>query len=185
MLGDILREARKNKKLTLAELAAQTGVTTGYLSNLEKNRQEPSLAVLRDLSDKLGIPAPMLFMEDSTEDVIVLRKNERPKIKFMNLAGQCEVLTPMAWRSSEPPEMEVIRLEIPPRERISTEDLSTNTDECIYVMEGQLEYRHGNDSVRIEQGGSIFIPRKTGHHLVNPGEAPAVILWVVRSVIGG
>lgn len=185
MLGDIIREARKNKKLTLAEVAEQIGVTTGYLSNLEKNRQEPSLSVLRALSEKLDIAAPMLFMEDTDEDAVVLRKNERKNMRFLNLAGECEVLTPMAWRSSRPPEIEVLRLDIPPGKRICTEDLSTDSDECIYVLEGQLEYRYGNDSVRIEKGGSIYIPRKTGHYIFNPGEAPAVILWTVRSYMGG
>ena len=82
-------------------------------------------------------------------------------------------------------EIEVLRLEIPPGKRICTEDLSTGSDECIYVVEGQLEYRYGNDSVRIEKGGSIYIPRKTGHYIFNPGEAPAVILWAIRSAMGG
>lgn len=185
MLGDILREARKQKNLTLTELAKRIGVTTGYLSNLENNRQEPSLPVLRGLSEELDIPATLLFAEEPDEEVIVLRKNERATIKFLNLPRECEVLTPMAWRSAQPPEIEVLRLEIPPHERISTEDLSTDTDEGIYILEGQLEYRYGNDSVRIETGGSIFIPRKTGHYLFNPNEEPATILWIVKSTIGG
>ncbi|MTI47163.1 helix-turn-helix domain-containing protein [Sporosalibacterium faouarense] len=185
MLGDILREARKNKKLTLAEVANQIGVTTGYLSNLEKNRQEPSLSVLRDLSEKLDIATSMLFMEDTAEDAIVLRKGERSNIKFQNLVSESEILTPMTWRSTDPTEIEALRLEIPPRKRICSEDLSTSSGECIYVLEGELEYRYGNDSKKIEKGGSIYIPRKTGHYIFNPGEAPATIIWITKSTIGG
>lgn len=185
MLGDILREARKTKRFTLAELAQRIGVTTGYLSNLENNRQEPSLPVLRELAEKLELPATLLFAEEPDEEVTVLRKSEHAQLKFQNLAGICEVLTPLAWRSPHPPEIEVLRLEVPPQERISSEDLSTDSDEGIYVVEGQLEYRFGNDSVLIPQGGSIFIPRKTGHYLLNPGDRPATILWIVKSTIGG
>ncbi|MCY1107116.1 helix-turn-helix domain-containing protein [Shouchella clausii] len=185
MLGDRLREARKQKSLTLTELAKQLGVTTGYLSNLENNRQEPSLPMLRALSEKLGIPATMLFAEEATDEVVVLRKKERPSIKFLNLGQECEVLTPLAWRSAQPPEIEVLRLSVPPHERITTEDVSMDRDECIYVLEGQLEYRYGNEAVTIAEGGSIFIPRKTGHYLFNPGQTPTVILWINKSMIGG
>ncbi|WP_062750394.1 helix-turn-helix domain-containing protein [Shouchella tritolerans] len=74
MLGDLLREARKQKSLTLTELAKQIGITPGYLSNLENNRQEPSLPMLRHLSEKLDIPVTMLFAEETTDEVVVLRK---------------------------------------------------------------------------------------------------------------
>ena len=79
----------------------------------------------------------------------------------------------------------MLRLEIPPEKRICTEDLSTDSDECVYVIEGQLEYRYGNDSVPIGKGGSIYIPRNTGHYIFNSGKVPAIILWVVKSANGG
>lgn len=86
MLGDRLREARKQKSLTLTELAKQLGVTTGYLSNLENNRQEPSLPMLRALSEKLGIPATMLFAEEATDEVVVLRKKKGHPLSFSTWA---------------------------------------------------------------------------------------------------
>lgn len=181
MLGEILRDARKNKKLTLAELAGRVGVTTGYLSNLENNRQEPSISVLRGLSEQLDIPATMLFAEVTEEDVMVFRKGKRPQIQFVNLDYESEVLTPLAWRSTEPPEIDVIRLEIPPQGQISTKDLTTDSDECIYVVEGELELRCGNETIRINKGGSVFIPKKSGHFFHNAGQAPAIILWAAKS----
>ncbi|MGG1876750.1 XRE family transcriptional regulator [Paenibacillus cisolokensis] len=180
-----MREARKKKQLTLSELARRIGVTIDYLSNLEHHRQEPSLPVLRELAEALDIPTTMLFAEEPTDEVIVLRRHERTAVRFLNLPGECELVTPLAWRSAQPPEIEVLQQTVPPHERISMEDLSTHTDECIYVLAGELEYRYGTDSVRIHAGGSIFIPRKTGHHLFNPGETATVILWIVKSTLGG
>ncbi|MDO3408950.1 XRE family transcriptional regulator [Saccharibacillus sp. CPCC 101409] len=182
MLGNRLREARKSKNLTLAELAGQIGVTTGYLSNLEKNRQEPSLAVLRSLSGQLDIPAPVLFMDEQDEEAIVLRKGERSPIRFADLPVACDLLTPMNWRSSWSPEIEVLRLALAPGERLKADDLSTDTDECVYVTEGRVEYRYGNEAVSIESGGSLYVPRRTGYVLINTGEREAVLLWAVRSV---
>ncbi len=185
MLGDVLRDARKSKKLTLSELAEKVGVTTGYLSHLERNKMEPSLSVLRSLSDELSIPVSMLFVDDDSEDIVVVRKNQRAKVSYLNLSGNCQVLTPLVWRSTTPPDLEVLQVTIPPESRISGENISHHTDECIYVLSGELEYHYGDACIRIETGGSIYIPKKTGHYIYNYGDSDAMIIWVVKSETGG
>lgn len=55
-LGDFIKRARKNKKLTLTQLGDMTGLTHGYLSNLENNvRKNPSMEVLKKLAQALDI----------------------------------------------------------------------------------------------------------------------------------
>lgn len=55
-LGDFLKKARKDKKLTLIQLGEMTGLTHGYLSNLENNvRKNPSMEVLKKLAHVLDI----------------------------------------------------------------------------------------------------------------------------------
>ncbi|WP_194841496.1 helix-turn-helix domain-containing protein [Sporosarcina obsidiansis] len=55
-LGEIIRDARKRKKLTLVELGKLTNLTHGYLSNLENNvRSNPSPDVLRNISNALDV----------------------------------------------------------------------------------------------------------------------------------
>ena len=53
--GRILREIRTEKGLTQEELAFKAGMNVTYLSDLERGRWNPSLAMLVDLAQALGL----------------------------------------------------------------------------------------------------------------------------------
>src|SRR6266487_5885591 len=66
-ISNRIKEKRKEKKITLQELAEEVGVTKGLISQIENNRTVPSLNVLlsiikslhvdlNDFFDKLHIP---------------------------------------------------------------------------------------------------------------------------------
>lgn len=186
MLGDVLREVRKRKGLTLAQAAGMIGVSAGYLSNLEKNRQEPSLSILKELSAKLDISLPMLLAQErEEEEAVIIRKEDRVRVKYRNLANTCEVLTPLEWRGMAPSEIQVMKMEVPGERKLCIGDLSTDEDECIYVQKGQLEYHYGGGKIPIREGGSLFIPKRTGHSVYNPSKETASILWIVKQNTGG
>lgn len=55
-LGELIRQARKEQKLTLVKLGELTNLTQGYLSNIEGNKRKPSPEILQKLSNILDIP---------------------------------------------------------------------------------------------------------------------------------
>lgn len=59
-LGATIRRLRRASGLTQKELARRVEVTPSYLSRLEKNRKEPSLALLRQIGDNLEVPFGVL-----------------------------------------------------------------------------------------------------------------------------
>ena len=67
MLGEHVRNIRKKRGITLKELAEKTGLSIGYISQIERDLTDPSLSTLRKLSAALDIPT-YLFMggESST-----------------------------------------------------------------------------------------------------------------------
>ena len=67
-LGNIIKNIRKQKGLTQNELASLCGITQTYLSQIEGNLKEPNLSTLREISEKLKIPLPILFFLSMTED---------------------------------------------------------------------------------------------------------------------
>lgn len=44
MLGDQIRSIRKRQEITLKELAEKTGLSIGYISQIERNLTDPSLS---------------------------------------------------------------------------------------------------------------------------------------------
>lgn len=67
-LGNIIKNIRKQKGLTQNEFASLCGITQTYLSQIESNSKEPNLSTLREISDNLKIPLPILFFLSMTEE---------------------------------------------------------------------------------------------------------------------
>jgi transcriptional regulator with XRE-family HTH domain len=60
-LGAFIRAQRLASRLSLRDLADRTGVSNAYLSQLERGRHEPSLSVLKAISEALGVPLESLL----------------------------------------------------------------------------------------------------------------------------
>jgi len=61
--GSFIRSQRKLANLTLRQLAELTSLSNPYLSELERGMHQPSVRVLRQLSDALNLSAEMLLAE--------------------------------------------------------------------------------------------------------------------------
>jgi transcriptional regulator with XRE-family HTH domain len=61
--GGFIRSQRKLANLTLRQLAELTSLSNPYLSELERGMHQPSVRVLRQLSDALNVSAEMLLVQ--------------------------------------------------------------------------------------------------------------------------
>ena len=61
-LGDYLREQRVAAKLSLRQLAEQSGVSNPYLSQIERGLRRPSAEVLQQLAKALRVSAETLYV---------------------------------------------------------------------------------------------------------------------------
>ncbi len=61
-LGEYLREQRLSAKLSLRQLAEQTGVSNPYLSQIERGLRRPSAEVLQQIAKALRISAETLYV---------------------------------------------------------------------------------------------------------------------------
>lgn len=182
MIGEVLLKARKNKHYTMAQVAEMVGVTAGYISNLEKNRLEPSLSLLRDLADKLGVPPSVLITEEIPESVTVIRAEERPSLMFRNLPFKSDVLSPLYWHSRGTDEIEAVQINSPTGIMIPLSSISGDADICIYVLSGAVTYHFGTNSASVDAGGSIFIPRHTGDRIETSSGCKTELIWMTKSL---
>src|SRR3990170_1158023 len=61
-LGDYLREQRQASRLSLRQLAERAGVSTPYLSQMERGLRKPSAEVLQQIAKALRISAEQLYI---------------------------------------------------------------------------------------------------------------------------
>jgi transcriptional regulator with XRE-family HTH domain len=62
-LGDVLRETRLKKNLTLRYLSDSVPIALGYLSEVERGHKEISSELLEGLADKLGVDTYELVIQ--------------------------------------------------------------------------------------------------------------------------
>ncbi|MFE8697323.1 helix-turn-helix domain-containing protein [Cytobacillus sp. FJAT-53684] len=69
MIGERVKILRKEKKMSLSELAEQAGVAKSYLSSLERNLQtNPSIQFLEKIAAVLNVPVDHLIHEQPNKD---------------------------------------------------------------------------------------------------------------------
>lgn len=91
-LGSIIKKIRKQKGQTQDEFAAVCGITQTYLSQIENNSKEPNLSTLKNISEGLDVPLPILFFLSLNEDDVQAAKRKdfeliAPSVK--NLINEC------------------------------------------------------------------------------------------------
>lgn len=71
-IGQIIRDFRKERGVTLTDLAGQLEISPSYLSAIERNIRKPSVQMLKKIGDRLNIPVNYLVGQE--EDVITGKK---------------------------------------------------------------------------------------------------------------
>src|SRR5579862_3067581 len=72
-LGAFIREQRKQANLSLRQLAERTRLSNPYLSQVERGLHQPSVRVLRAISDALNLSAETLLTQAGLIDAIAAR----------------------------------------------------------------------------------------------------------------
>jgi transcriptional regulator with XRE-family HTH domain len=85
-LGDVIRKARTDARLTQRDLARQVGVKASHIAYIENNRRRPSLSLLRRLADALQLNRRELLLLAHPEAKYLLGRDEsgsaRPRLRY-------------------------------------------------------------------------------------------------------
>ena len=77
MIGDVLRDLRNIYGYKAKDLSSKVNISPSYLSEIENNKKEPSLTILRKYSDIYGLkPSVLLTLAESAEEAQQKGKSE-------------------------------------------------------------------------------------------------------------
>ena len=62
-IGDVLRDFRLQKAMTLRQVASRASVALGYLSEVERGQKEASSEILASVADALDTPISVIMRE--------------------------------------------------------------------------------------------------------------------------
>lgn len=75
-IGATIRAIRKRKNITIAQICDTTGLSQGFMSQVETNKTSPSISTLENIAQALKVPLAYLLLKKE-ERMQIVRKNER------------------------------------------------------------------------------------------------------------
>ena len=163
-VGAQVKTMRQAMKLTASEVAQAAGLSVAMLSKIENGQTAPSLATLQALAIALNVPITALFTKfdqkrDATfvkagQGLVIERRGTRAGHQY-NLLGHIGSNT-----SGVVVEPYLITL---------TEDSDVFPTfqhegmEFLYMLEGEVVYRHGSNLYHMKPGDSLFFDADAPH----------------------
>lgn len=62
-IGSAIREIRQRRGITIAQICEGTGLSKGFMSQVENNKTSPSISTLEMIANFLNVPLPYLLLE--------------------------------------------------------------------------------------------------------------------------
>ncbi|OBJ14750.1 DNA-binding protein [Mycobacterium colombiense] len=170
----LLRAVRKQRGLTLEELARQTGLTKSYLSKIERRCSTPSIAVALKVAKALDVDVGRLFSEEAAQEKITVERaagdaeGERYRVLASSLLGKS--MSPFVVR---------------PTEQLADDPHPEHAgQEFMFVHAGTVELDYGDQTFTLEPGDSAYFDASVSHKIRAVGAERAEVVVVAHAEPG-
>jgi transcriptional regulator with XRE-family HTH domain len=167
------RDYRRQKGLSLRELARRANVSASFVQQLESGQSNASIASLQKISAALGVSIAQLLAPHTEPTRGVLRAHERPIYSTENGAVKYVMsLPPIA-------DVEIYQVVFSPGGSTGTANYShDNCQEFLIVTSGTVALWLEEQKYVMAENDSIEYRSSTPHRVVNESDAPATVIWV-------
>jgi transcriptional regulator with XRE-family HTH domain len=174
-VGQDIRRLRRLKRMTIKELAAATGRSVGFLSQVERGLSEISVADLQRVTRVLDVPLSWFFINDPApveERGYVVRRNARRQVGNREAGLVEELLSPDLGGG-----FEIFRSVFEPGAEMAVAE-RRNTEEAGYLVSGRLRLFLNDRTFDLETGDSFRFSGER-YRWQNPGDETTVVIWVI------
>lgn len=166
----LLRAVRRQRGLTLEQLAAQTGLTKSYLSKIERRQSTPSIAVALKVAGALEVDVGRLFSDDEADEKITVDRTaagdgERYQALASALLGKS--MSPFVVR--------------PTTHVIGDTHAEHTGQEFVFVHAGRIELDYGDQTIELGTGDSAYFDASVSHKIRAIGAEPAEVVVVAQT----
>jgi transcriptional regulator with XRE-family HTH domain len=167
-IGSTIRAIRKRKNITIAQICEETGLSQGFMSQVETNKTSPSISTLESIAKTLKVPLAYLLLQKE-DRMNIVRKSERPittsgteKLKVEHLSSSKNV--------------RMMLVEFPPGASTGKVPHAHEGEEVHVVIKGKIYAEQGEDAAEFGEGDSFSWNACTPHLVKNIGEELALVL---------
>ena len=174
-VAETLRRLRKERRLSLDQLAQASGVSRAALSQIEGAKTNPTLAVLWKIAVGLGVPFQGLLGVEEVGKAFVLRAGDSSPLRSADGRMESRLLSP----AGATPGVEVYELKFAPRGVLRADPHSAGTSETVVLLTGALRVSVGDESHDLLPGDTIFFRADLPHGYENRSTREARCLDII------
>ena len=179
-VGATLQRLRLARGLTLEDLSRIAGVSKSMLSQIEREKANPTIAITWRLANALGVQIGELLSSEvrSAELIRVVDAHEIPTLPGAHAGYSLRILGPMDLAGK----YEWYELILAPGGELASQAHDPGTGEHLTVITGTVELEVGNEKKKIRHGATARYSADHNHVIRNTGktEAKAVLVVVHR-----
>ena len=182
-LGSKIRELRSKKNYTLQDVAAKTGLSKPFLSQIENDHVIPPVATLLKLARAFNVSLAHFFQDEVGSDKIAItRHNQRIQVEKRphHRKGEVNYVYEALETRKTNKQMEPFLVEFPVQDTSEMVFMNHDGEEFLHVLEGSLEFRSVDRVEVLESGDSIYFESDLSHSFRCLGEKAAraiVVVW--------
>lgn len=179
-IGREVRNFRRKQGSTVAELAADTGLSIGMLSKIENGLTSPSLTTLQSLAHALQVPLTSFFQRfEEARGAMHVKSGKGSEIERSGTrAGHQYSLLGHISGNSSGVMVEPYMIQLNEASDIFP-TFQHEGLEFLYMLEGVIAYRHGDQSYQLEPGDSLYFEADAPHGPDELIDLPARYLSII------
>ena len=168
--GESVKACREDRKLSIEELAHETGYPVDLLVKVEKDAATPPVALVLQLSRTLKVDVGVLGAAES--------KKASSRMKSQKIRAGSYAYTQLT-KSGSDKHLGAYRVTIEPNTAHEGVEYHHEGEEFIYVLKGRLSISVGKNVSLLEPGDCIHFNSALHHALSNPSNEKAELLVVL------
>ena len=176
-VGATLQRLRLSRGLTLEDLSRIAGVSKSMLSQIEREKANPTIAITWRLANALGVQIGELLSSDvrPVDLIRVVDAHEIPTLPGSHAGYSLRILGPMDLAGK----YEWYELTLQPGGELASQAHDPGTNEHLTVVTGTVELEVGAEKRKIKHGATARYPADQNHVIRNAGKTEAKALLVV------
>jgi len=173
-IGQNLAKWRKEKGLTLQQLAAKVHLTAAFISQIEHDKASPSIATLKTIAHALDAKVIDFFADELLQDPVVTTPDQWSRVLIPGWQSNTKRLVKIVASKRMEPFLTTIK----PGGK-SREPYSHPGEEFGFVLEGEITITVGDELYRVGPMSSFYYSSLLPHSWINKGKKDCKIIWVV------
>ncbi len=174
-LGSRLRQLRGSRSWSLEALSRVSGVSRSMLSQIERNRANPTLAVTMRIAQAFGLTlGEFVETPGTTSAVQVIRGHDRAQVYRSDADCEIRTLSPLHLEK----DVEFYQVRLKAGGALRSAPHFEGTREFVVVEKGRVRVQSGSHTEVLERGDSAGYRADVAHGIINIGRGAAVLFLV-------